>query len=184
MARPRLAAAALALLLVPQASAFLLGVDLGTQYFKASIVAPGKPFEIVHNQHSKRKTPTAVSFNEKVRTFGDDALASASRGVARTPMFFASELGRNLTEAGEAGAGEAGAGLHWLPPRFYPYELGRNASGSLRFEFGGEAFTVEEVMAHLLRFARGLAVDAVDGVSVTETILTVPSDATYLRRHF
>mmetsp|Transcript_70521 Transcript_70521/g.181751 ORF Transcript_70521/g.181751 Transcript_70521/m.181751 type:complete len:927 (+) Transcript_70521:141-2921(+) len=161
---------ALATLLAPPVSAFLLGIDLGGQYFKASVVAPGKPFEVVHNQHSKRKTPTAVSFHDTMRTFGDDALASASRGVKKTPMFFASQLGPVSSK------------LHWLPSRFYPYDLGVNDSGSLRFEFGGEAYTVEEVTGHLLGFAKGLAMEAVDGISVSDTILTIPADATFLRR--
>merc|ERR1719253_208935 len=81
----------------PTSFAVLVGVDLGSQYFKAAIVSPGKPFDVVHNQHSKRKTPTMVSFHEKVRAFGDDALASAGRGLPKTPMFFMHELGRNLT---------------------------------------------------------------------------------------
>lgn len=39
-----------------------------------AIVAPGRPFEILLNGHAKRKTPLAVSFAEKSRTFGEDAL--------------------------------------------------------------------------------------------------------------
>eukprot|EP00440_Ansanella_granifera_P051204 gb/GFBE01055504.1/.p1 GENE.gb/GFBE01055504.1/~~gb/GFBE01055504.1/.p1 ORF type:complete len:942 (+),score=292.45 gb/GFBE01055504.1/:1-2826(+) len=158
------------LVLVPVANSFILGIDLGSQFFKAAVVAPGKPFEVVHNQHSKRKTPTAVSFQEKVRTFGDDAIASASKGVGKTPMFFPLQLGRNLTSV-------AKDEMSFLPTRYYPYSLGVNASGSLSFEMGEDSYTVEEATAHLLNFAKGLAQETVDGVAVSETILTVPSSA-------
>eukprot|EP00928_Gymnodinium_smaydae_P061231 TRINITY_DN45362_c0_g1_i1.p1 TRINITY_DN45362_c0_g1~~TRINITY_DN45362_c0_g1_i1.p1 ORF type:complete len:1000 (+),score=297.48 TRINITY_DN45362_c0_g1_i1:108-3002(+) len=165
----------LASLLAP-CRGFLLGIDLGSQYFKAAVVAPGKPFEVVHNQHSKRKTPTAVSFLEKVRTFGDDALASAARGARKTPMFFPSQLGRNLTAVGDAER-------PWLPTQFYPYVLGVNDSGSLRFDIDDEtSYSVEEVTAHLLAFAKGLASATVEGISVSETLLTVPSAARYPQR--
>jgi molecular chaperone DnaK (HSP70) len=157
----------------------LVGVDLGSQFFKAAIVSPGKPFDIVHNQHSKRKTPTAVSFHEKVRAFGDDALANAARGLPKTPMFFMHELGRNLTLS----SGEA---FGWLPKMFYPYKLGVNNSGSLQFELGeeGDGVTMEEATAHVLSFIKDISVLATEtaGAVITEAVMTVPSTATQLQR--
>jgi len=91
-------------------------------------------------------------------------------------MFFPLQLGRNLT------ATAAGGAYHWLPKQFYPYALAAGDSGGLRFEFGEESYPVEEVAGHLLNFAKGLAVEAVDGVSATETVLTVPSDAPLQQR--
>lgn len=85
-------------------------VSESRRFFKAALVAPGRkqefrpksagrPFEVVHNTHSKRKTPTAatcilpfgsrsseVSFQEVLRSFGDDAVSSAGKGVEKTPM--------------------------------------------------------------------------------------------------
>ncbi|CAK0837403.1 unnamed protein product, partial [Prorocentrum cordatum] len=142
-----LAAAAAGL---PSGSAFLMAIDFGSQFFKVAVCAPGKPFEVVLNTHSKRKTPTAVSFYERVRTFGDDAVASAVKGAAKTPAFFPLQLGRNLTAVPEEE-------LSWLPRRFYPFSLGVNESGSLRIDVGEEGYSVEEVAAHVLNFAKGLA---------------------------
>mmetsp|Transcript_49461 Transcript_49461/g.159698 ORF Transcript_49461/g.159698 Transcript_49461/m.159698 type:complete len:963 (-) Transcript_49461:142-3030(-) len=164
----------LALLVAPSAS-FLLGIDFGSQFFKAAVVAPGKPFEIVHNQHSKRKTPTAVSFNEQVRTFGDDAIVSATRGIPKSPMLFPLQLGRNFT-------GVSTEDLSFVPKMFYPYALGVNESGSLRFDMGEESYTVEEITGHILNFAKALAQLAAESSSVTETVLTVNSEATFVQR--
>jgi len=169
-------AVAVGLALCPwDASAFLLGIDLGNQFFKAAVVAPGKPFEIVHNQHSKRKTPTAVSFAEKLRAFGDDAIVGAGKGAKKIPMLFPLQLGRNFTGVPESD-------YAWLPSRFYPYTLGVNSSGSLRFDLGDASYSIEEVTAHVLGFAKGLAQDALDQAAVSETIITVPSHATIQQR--
>lgn len=38
--------------------------------------APGRPFEVVLNVHSKRKTPSVVSFADDIREFGEAALGN------------------------------------------------------------------------------------------------------------
>lgn len=42
------------------ASSAVIGIDFGTEYFKISLISPGKSFVIVENLTSKRKTPTTV----------------------------------------------------------------------------------------------------------------------------
>eukprot|EP00930_Biecheleria_cincta_P085139 TRINITY_DN74550_c0_g1_i1.p1 TRINITY_DN74550_c0_g1~~TRINITY_DN74550_c0_g1_i1.p1 ORF type:complete len:957 (-),score=215.37 TRINITY_DN74550_c0_g1_i1:325-2928(-) len=99
----------------------------------------------------------------------------ASKKVTKTPMFFPSQLGRNLSSVPESQ-------LAWLPERYYGYDLGVNDSGSIAFKMGDESYTVEEVTGHLLNFLKGLAVQTVDGVAVSETIITVPSFADMQQR--
>ena len=41
----------------------VLGIDFGSEYFKASIISPGKTFAIIENETSKRKTHNAVIIN-------------------------------------------------------------------------------------------------------------------------
>ena len=60
-------------------NASILGIDFGTQYMKIAIVRPGSPFEIVTDLSSKRKTPSAIIFDENTRTFGYDALSAGAR---------------------------------------------------------------------------------------------------------
>ena len=55
--------ALLVLILVTIIKANVIGIDLGTEFFKISIIKPGVKLAIVENPHSKRKTPTAVSFH-------------------------------------------------------------------------------------------------------------------------
>ena len=38
----------------------VLGIDFGSNYYKVSMIAPGKTFEIVENETTKRKTHNVV----------------------------------------------------------------------------------------------------------------------------
>jgi len=51
----------------------LLGLDFGSTFMKATLVQPGKPFSIVENTASKRKTEAMVSLGSENRIFGADS---------------------------------------------------------------------------------------------------------------
>ncbi|KAI2610875.1 actin-like ATPase domain-containing protein [Hypoxylon fragiforme] len=67
----------------------VLGIDLGTEYIKATLVKPGIPLEIVLTKDSRRKEAAAVAFTPSQnapksgsypeRTYGSDAVALSAR---------------------------------------------------------------------------------------------------------
>ncbi|KAI2634150.1 actin-like ATPase domain-containing protein [Hypomontagnella submonticulosa] len=67
----------------------VLGIDLGTEYIKATLVKPGIPLEIVLTKDSRRKETSAVAFKPSQnapksgsypeRAYGSDAMALAAR---------------------------------------------------------------------------------------------------------
>ncbi|KAI1400412.1 actin-like ATPase domain-containing protein [Hypoxylon fuscum] len=67
----------------------VLGIDLGTEYIKATLVKPGIPLEIVLTKDSRRKETSAVAFKPSQnapksgsypeRLYGSDAIALAAR---------------------------------------------------------------------------------------------------------
>ncbi|KAI5862405.1 actin-like ATPase domain-containing protein [Durotheca rogersii] len=67
----------------------VLGIDLGTEYIKATLVKPGIPLEIVLTKDSRRKETSAVAFKPAQhalksgeypeRAYGSDAVALAAR---------------------------------------------------------------------------------------------------------
>jgi len=70
------------------AASAVLGVDLGTEYIKATLVKPGIPLEIVLTKDSRRKEMSAVTFKPvkgpqsgsfPERLYGSDAVALAAR---------------------------------------------------------------------------------------------------------
>lgn len=65
----------LATLLSPllSSAASLLAIDYGTDGFKASLIKPGVPFDVLINKDSKRKTPSIVTLRGEERSFGGEA---------------------------------------------------------------------------------------------------------------
>lgn len=72
---------------VAAAGSAVLGLDIGTEYFKATLVKPGIPLEIVLSKDSKRKESAAIAFKPTresdapfpERFYGGNALALAAR---------------------------------------------------------------------------------------------------------
>lgn len=155
-----------------------MSVDLGHEFFKIALMRQGAPLEIVLNPHSKRKTSTAVSFFEAVRTFGDDALPAAGKAPAKVPLFFHSQLAHNFTDDDIKSDGR-----WWkefaLGNRFYSYELGWNAErGVPTFLMSLEnELVTEEVLANILYFAKTLAETSADGKPVKDAVVTIPASA-------
>ncbi|GAA6001699.1 uncharacterized protein JCM10292_004998 [Rhodotorula paludigena] len=74
-----LVVAVLALLVPGSLAANLLAVDYGTDSFKASLVKPGVPFDVLLTKEGRRKTPALVSFRGDERFVGSDAQAISTR---------------------------------------------------------------------------------------------------------
>ena len=55
--------------------AAVIGIDLGSELIKTSIIQPGKKFGMLESQHSKRMIPHLVAFSDSKRLFGEDASA-------------------------------------------------------------------------------------------------------------
>lgn len=60
-------------------AASLLAIDYGTDSFKASLIKPGVPFDVLINRDSKRKTPSLVVLRGEERAFGGEAGNLVSR---------------------------------------------------------------------------------------------------------
>jgi hypoxia up-regulated 1 len=52
---------------------FVVGIDLGSQWYKMALRRPNRPIDIVLNEQSSRKTHTMVGWNKDERAFGSDS---------------------------------------------------------------------------------------------------------------
>ena len=97
MTRKQTSMCALALLsltvLVSQTQANLIGFDFGSQFFKITLVQPGKGFEIVENETSLRKTESQFTITPEKRLYGKDSAAGNSRYPKTTFADLTSFLG-------------------------------------------------------------------------------------------
>lgn len=57
----------------PVNGASLLAIDYGTDGFKAALIKPGVPFDVLINKDSKRKTGSIVTLRGEERSFGGEA---------------------------------------------------------------------------------------------------------------
>lgn len=161
------------------AHASVLGIDFGTQFMKIAIVRPGSPFEIVTDLSSKRKTPSAVIFDDSTRTYGYDALTMG----ARKPKNIFLRMSRML------GQGPKSTFASEFQELKFPYEfkLNERNTWSVKFPAGTgfddvEYLSAEEINAMILDYARNLGVMFDNGQQIVDCVITVPSYFTHHER--
>ena len=149
----------------------VLGIDFGTQFMKIAIVRPGSPFEIVTDLSSKRKTPSAVIFDDSTRTYGYDALTMG----ARKPKNIFLRMSKML------GQGPKSTFASEFEELKFPYEfkLTERNTWSVKFPTGTgfddvEYLTAEEINAMILDYARNLGVMFDNGQKIVDCVITVP----------
>jgi hypothetical protein len=151
----------------------LLAVDYGSEWLKASLVAPGRaPISIVLNEASKRKSAAAVAFSAGERTLGDDAAALAGRYPERVFLRARDLLGR------PAGGAALGAALAAAYSPHAPAPVPGRGTVALPAHGGGVPdapanFTAEELAASVLSYARACA-EAQAGSAIRDAVVTVP----------
>lgn len=166
----------------------VLGIDIGTEYLKATLVKPGIPLEIVLTKDSRRKETSALAFKSTSqpqgqgtgqspdgqlpeRLYGADALALAVR--------FPGDVYPNLKwliGAGQPGQGEAVQTYKGRYPAldlFAHKENNTLAFRSQAFLASHLAYSVEELLAMELKSIKSNA-EAMAGSSVGATVITVP----------
>lgn len=114
------AIAMLCSMLLGVAEAVVLGIDLGSQYFKISIIQPRKPFEMVENHYSKTNSYNALSFFDKMRHKEYDAFQKMVRIPVNSFFMFTKYIGRDL----EDGYLKRLRNLHYDEYKFVPTEDG------------------------------------------------------------
>ncbi|KAJ3019349.1 lumenal Hsp70 protein [Thoreauomyces humboldtii] len=161
---PSLLLAGLTFLAPAPASASVIGIDYGTEWFKVSIVKAGIPLDIVLNTESKRKTPAVVLVREGDRRYGSDAVALATRFPQDSYPALKNLLGKLYDDP----AAETYR-------KTYTNTMVRDAKrGTVAFRFNETTiFTVEELVAMQLDYAKKQA-EETGQEPVTGAVLTVP----------
>lgn len=85
-------------LLLTSSYAAVMGIDFGSQYYKAVVVQPGKPFSILENTSSQRKTENAIAFTNEERMFEKDAVRQSVRYPTTSMLYPLSVLGLEYSE--------------------------------------------------------------------------------------
>lgn len=168
------------------AGSAVLGIDVGTEYFKAALVKPGIPLEIVLSKDSKRKESAAIAFKptrEKdapfpERFYGGNALALAARYPDDVYINLKTLLGIPFN----GGHDETVKG-YWSRYPALKLETAPDGRGSvaLRSNRLGEAerkdaFLIEEILAMQLKEVKANSDElAGKGSDIRDVVITYPA---------
>ncbi|KAI1330573.1 actin-like ATPase domain-containing protein [Xylariaceae sp. FL0255] len=160
------------------AASAVLGVDLGTEYIKATLVKPGIPLEIVLTKDTRRKETSAVAFKPSKhalstgeypeRAYGSDAIALAARFPGDVYPNLKTLLGLPTTDAV----------VKEYATRHPSLELEAHGTrNTVAFKSKAtadeEAWMVEELLAMELQSIQRNA-EAMAGSSVRAAVITIP----------
>jgi molecular chaperone DnaK (HSP70) len=149
---------------------------------KATLVQPGKPFSIVENSASKRKTEAMVTLGNENRIFGADSFLESGK----YPKSTFQELARTFGEKYDYDLVQK-----FKEERFVTNELVADQRGYVGWKITRAAYDKEaekeeilyseEVLAMLLAYVKFLAEKQAGG-SVRDCVITIPSWFTYDQR--
>ncbi|KAL1892699.1 lumenal Hsp70 protein [Ceratocystis pirilliformis] len=163
------------------AASAVIGIDLGTEFIKASLVKPGIPLEIVLTKDSRRKETSCIAFKPAPgtpkldeypeRSYGSDALALAARFPSEVYPNLKTLLGQSL---GSPVAQEY-IKRHPALQAEENAERGTVAFGSKAFAPGNNIWMVEELLAMELQSIRKNAQALAGSDSpISAAVITVP----------
>mmetsp|Transcript_94714 Transcript_94714/g.149842 ORF Transcript_94714/g.149842 Transcript_94714/m.149842 type:complete len:908 (+) Transcript_94714:64-2787(+) len=153
----------------------IMSVDLGHEFFKVALMKQGAPLEVILNSVGGRKTPTAASFYEATRSFGNEAVQHFSKAPSKVPVFFHHMLGNNYTAEDVTSDGQWWKDFG-LSPAFYPYVIDYlEERGVPVFSLGDKSLSSEQVLGNILYYAQKMAMTVTDGKPVRDCVITVPS---------
>ncbi|KRX01822.1 hypothetical protein PPERSA_00532 [Pseudocohnilembus persalinus] len=164
----------------------VIGIDFGTDYFKISLIAPGKQFVIVESMSSQRKTNSAISFVQGKRFYESDAVTKKTRFPSNSFAFVKDFLG-----ALEKDEQIFKTSLSNYDEYIYSFNEKR---GTVQFELknfklddeeedGDQTIilSVEEVVGQIFKYAKTLS-EKMAGSEIKDCVVTVPPHWTFARR--
>jgi len=156
----------------------ILGVDLGSDYFKMNILKPGKSFTMVENLQSKTKTPAGVTFKNNERLFGSESLINKAKNSKQTLNFIDRFLGEKY------GSTKA---EQYIKDNFVNYDMFEDEnrkSYQFKLKYNGEDLILspEEHFGMIFRHIKSLTEQFI-GSKVYEVVVSVPNSWGYKKRH-
>lgn len=168
------------LMAISYTQANIIGIDLGSNYIKATLVQPGKTFQIVENTASKRKTETMITFGSEQRDYGADSFIASGKYPETTFQ----ELHRTFGEKYDADMIKKFKEQRFITNNLVADERGFVAWKITRAEDGEnvqEILYSEEILGMILQYVKMLAEKQAGGY-VRDCVITVPSWFSYDQR--
>jgi hypoxia up-regulated 1 len=161
-------------------NAAVIGIDFGAEYYKAVLVKPGAPFNIIENISSKRKTENSMAFTNEERKFEVDAVTKSVSFPETTMLRSLFLLGMEYNDENLALLREK----YLLTNEFIKDSrglIGYQVNIPENNELTNIDIYVEEILTMILQHAKNLAKKQAGG-AVTDVTITVPASFTVNQR--
>ena len=147
----------------------VMGLDLGSEYFKVAFVKPGVPMEIAENGESRRKTPTVVTLKGEDTLTGDAALKTGIKFPANSYRYMLELLGKDFENPAVKNFQEL------FPDKKI---FADPTDNTVVFEHPDKetypnGITIEQIMALILKNAQNIA-STFSETNVKDAVITVP----------
>ena len=155
----------------------MMGIDLGTEYFKVTVIKPGKPFMMLENLLSKTKTECALGLKEDEITYAYDSLAKKAKAPANIFNYFSEFLGRRHNESFVK---------EYMEDFFQSYNISAdNETDTITFNFKynnkDEQLTIVELYSMIFDYIKYLS-EKFTKIEMTDAFITIPSFFDYQQR--
>ena len=155
----------------------MMGIDLGSEFFKVTVIKPGKPFMMLENLISKTKTELSVGLKDDEITYAYDALAKKAKSPANIFNYFSEFLGRKHNESF----------VKEYMEKFYQSYIitADNETETITFNFKydkkDEQISVVELYSMIFDYIKMLS-ERFTKIEMTDAFITIPSFFDYEQR--
>ena len=155
----------------------MMGIDLGSEYFKVTVIKPGKPFMMLENLISKTKTELSVGLKDDEITYAYDSLAKKAKAPANIFNYFSEFLGRKHNESFVK---------EYMEKFYQSYNItADNETETITFNFKynnkDEQITVVELYSMIFNYIKTLS-ERFTKIEMTDAFITIPSFFDYEQR--
>ena len=155
----------------------MMGIDLGSEYFKVTVIKPGKPFMMLENLITKTKTELSVGLKDDEITYAYDALAKKAKSPANIFNYFEEFLGRKHNESFVK---------EYMEKFYQSYNVtADNETETITFNFKynkeDEQISVVELYSMIFDYIKMLS-ERFTKIEMTDAFITIPSFFDYEQR--
>jgi len=158
-------------------SPYMMGIDLGSEYFKVTVIKPGKPFMMMENLLSKTKTETAIGLKDDEISYSYDALSKKAKTPSNVFNYLSEYLGRELNDSFIS---------QYKKEFFHSYNLSvEKDTNIITFQFKynnkDEELSLVEIYSMIFDYIKFLS-EKFTNKEMTDAFITIPSFFDYQQR--
>ena len=158
-------------------SPYMMGIDLGSEYFKVTVIKPGKPFMMMENLLSKTKTENALGLKDDEISYSYDALSKKAKTPSNVFNYLSEYLGREFNDSFIT---------EYKNEFFQSYNISvEKDTNTISFQFKynnkDEKLSIVEIYSMIFDYIKFLS-EKFTNKEMTDAFITIPSFFDYQQR--